>query len=159
MIYFNIYAEEALTNISEGIGFAYDDIKNFFVVGVPFGCFFGSGRSSVVSNGSFRVHYFPFFLNEKEYCLGGSHFGGPFEVLLEAEDLCVEGKLYLESGFVDFDVYSDEFFFRWLIVHAHFKNYIIPLTLYSDRINFEKCSIYPHNIKYPRLYIMPRSQL
>jgi hypothetical protein len=130
MIYFNIYAEEALTNISEGIGFAYDDIKNFFVVGVPFGCFFGSGRSSVVSNGSLRVHYFPFFLDEKEDGLGGSHFGGPFEVLLEAEDLCVEGKLYLEPRFVDFDVYSDELFLQWLIVHAHTLRIILYHSLF-----------------------------
>ena len=118
MIYFNIYVEEAQTTLSEGIGFSHDDIKNFFVVGVPFGGLLGSGRSSVVCDCAFRVHYFSLFLDEKENGLSGSHLGGSFEVLLEAEDFGVEGELYLESGFVDFDIYSDEFFFRRLIVHA-----------------------------------------
>lgn len=123
------YVEEALTKLSEGIGFSHDDIKNFLVVWVAFSSLLRSGWSSVVGYRALGVHYFPFFFDEQEDGFGGPHFRGSFEVLFKAEDLGVERKLDLESGFIDFDIYSDKLFFGWLIVHvSHLKNYIIHQT-------------------------------
>lgn len=73
-------------------------------MGVVLGGFFFARDSGVVGDGPFGVHDFPLLFDEEEDGLCGAHFGRAFEVLLEAEDLGIVGKLDLQLTLVDFYV-------------------------------------------------------
>ena len=69
---------------SKSVSFSHNYIQNFLFIWIVFCDLFGCGSTSVVIYGLFWVHNFPFFFYKKKDCLRGSHFRGPFKVLLEA---------------------------------------------------------------------------
>ena len=71
--------------------------------------FFLGGKFGVLSNGLFGCHDFPLFLDEEEDGLRGSHLGGAFEILLQAEHPRIKGEFDLKPILVDFDINAYEF--------------------------------------------------